>query len=84
MSLVPSDDRFDMLRIANEGLSISQLHMSANSILVVLLFNLQFVSLWSIFIFGLRIYISRDLSAKRFSGQILIPESQGILKYRFP
>ena len=63
MSLVPSDDRLDMLRIANEGLSISQLHMSANSILVVLLFNLQFVSLWSIFIFGMGIYISRDLSA---------------------
>ena len=84
MSLVPSDDRLDMLRIANEGLSISQLHMSANSILSVLLFNLQFVSLWRIFIFGMRIYISRDLSAKRFSGQILIPESQGNLKYRFP
>ena len=63
MSLVPSDDRLDMLRIANEGLSISQLHMSANSILAVLLFNLQFVSLWSIFIFGMGIYISRDLSA---------------------
>ena len=83
-STSPSDDFFDMRRHANEGLSISQLHMAANSILSVLLFNLQFVSLWRIFIFGMRIYISRDLSAKRFSGQILIPKCQGNLKCSSP